>query len=236
MLEWQLQNYCPQVQVTALCRNADEGIHAIQEYKPQLVFLDIEMPRKNGFEVLAHFPEPQFDVIFTTAYDQFAIRAFRFAALDYLLKPIEMERLTAAVQRYEKKHLLNDKLKDQLELLLQQYKKPQSLPRKISFTTQEGVVFIMPETIVHCESVSNYTTLFFTDKTKLIISKTLKEVEELLQPFSFLRVHHSHLINPQQVSRYVKAEGGYIEMKDNSQVPVSRQRKEWVLEVLMKKQ
>ena len=234
MLEWQLQSYCPQVQILELCRNADEGIDAIKKHAPQLVFLDIEMPRKNGFEVILHFPEPPFDVIFTTAYDQFAIKAFKFAALDYLLKPIDADDLTAAVQRYEKKqrHL---QFKEQLEILLQQYKQPQLAPGKIPFATQEGIVFVKPETIVRCESSSNYTTLFFADKSKLIISKTLKEVEDLLQPYGFFRVHHSHLINLQQVSRYVKAEGGYIEMSDGAQVPVSRQRKDYVLEVLMKK-
>lgn len=234
MLEWQLQNYCPQVQITALCRNADEGVTAIQEQTPQLVFLDIEMPRKNGFDVLLHFPEPQFDVIFTTAYDQFAIKAFRFAALDYLLKPIDAQDLIAAVQRYEKKQL-HLQFKDQLDLLLQQYKQPHLAPGKLPFATQEGIVFIKPETIIRCESLSNYTTLYFIDSPKLVISKTLKEIEDLLQPYGFFRVHHSHLINLKQVSRYVKADGGYIEMSDRSQVPVSRQRKDFVLDVLTKK-
>lgn len=235
MLEWQLQNYCRQVQIMELCKNADEGIAAIEKHLPQLVFLDIEMPRKNGFEVLLHFPEPQFDVIFTTAYDQFAIKAFRFAALDYLLKPIEAQELVAAVHRYEKKHQSVHDFKDQLQLLLQQYRQPHWLSDRLPFATQEGIVFIKPETIVRCESFSNYTTLFFTDRPKLIISKTLKDVEDVLKPYDFLRVHHSHLINLQQVTRYVKADGGHIEMMDAAQIPVSRHRKEFVLEALMKK-
>ncbi|MDQ4140452.1 MAG: LytTR family DNA-binding domain-containing protein [Bacteroidota bacterium] len=234
MLEWQLQTYCPQVHIIELCNNADHGINAIQKHAPQLVFLDIEMPHKNGFEVILHFPEPGFDVIFTTAYDQFALKAFKFAALDYLLKPIEAEELITAVQRYEKKqHRLG--FKEQLEILLQQYKQPQQIPAKLPFTTLEGIVFVKPESIVHCESFRNYTTLFFNDKSKLTISKTLKEVEELLLPYSFFRVHQSHLINLQQVSRYVKAEGGYIEMSNQAQIPISRQRKDLVLETLMKK-
>ncbi|MBB1284427.1 response regulator transcription factor [Flavisolibacter sp. BT320] len=231
MLEWQLQNYCPQVQVGALCGSADEGITAIRQHVPQLVFLDIEMPHKNGFEVIYTFPEPTFDVIFTTAYDQFAIKAFKFAALDYLLKPIDADELVAAVQRYEKKQR-HHQLKDQLDILLQQYKQPQLAPGRIPFATQEGLVFIRPETIVRCEASSNYTTLHFSDKTKMVVSKTLKDVEDLLNPYGFFRVHHSHLINLQQVSRYVKADGGFIEMADGSQVPVSRQRKDFVLDVL----
>jgi two-component system, LytTR family, response regulator len=234
MLEWQLQTYCPQVQITALCHTADDGIAAIQKNAPNLIFLDIEMPRKNGFEVILHFPEPPFEVIFTTAYDQFALKAFKYAALDYLLKPIDAEELIAAVQRYEKKQH-HPEFKEQLEILLQQYQQPQLAPGKLSFATQEGIVFVKPESIVHCESFRNYTTLFFTDKSKLTNSKTLKEVEDLLQPYGFFRVHQSHLINLQQVSRYVKAEGGYIEMSNGFQVPISRQRKELVLAVLMKK-
>jgi two-component system LytT family response regulator len=234
ILEWQLQNSCPQVKIVELCKTADDGIAAIQKHTPELVFLDIEMPRKNGFEVLLAFPEPHFDVIFTTAYDQFAIKAFKFAALDYLLKPIEAEDLVAALQRYGKKqrHL---QFKEQLEILLQQYKQPQLAPCKLSFATHEGIVFVKPEAIVRCESSSNYTMLFLSDKAKLVISKTLKEVEDLLHTYGFFRVHHSHLINLQQVNRYVKNEGGYIEMSDSAHVPVSRQRKELVLEVLMRK-
>jgi two-component system LytT family response regulator len=234
MLEWQLQTYCPQVQIVELCNNADEGIAAIQKHHPQLVFLDIEMPKKNGFEVILAFPEPKFDVIFTTAYDQFAIKAFKFSAFDYLLKPIDADDLLTAIQRYEKKQHHHE-LKDQLEILLQQYKQPQAVPRKIPFSTLEGIVFVKPETIVHCESSSNYTTLFFTDKTKLIISKTLKEVEDMLEKYDFFRVHNSHLINIEQIDRYVKGDGGFVLMSDGSQIPIARLRKDVFMEMLMKK-
>src|SRR5689334_21406692 len=121
VLEWQLRNYCPAVQVAAICASADEGIAAIIIYHPQLVFLDIEMSHKNGFEVLQAFPEPAFDVIFTTAYNQFALKAFRFAALDYLLKPIDAEDLVASVQRYQKK-INHNAIQQQLDLLVQQFK------------------------------------------------------------------------------------------------------------------
>jgi two-component system LytT family response regulator len=235
MLEWQLKTYCPQVQVAALCRSADEGIAAIQHYHPQLIFLDIEMPRKNGFEVLQQFPEPAFDVIFTTAYNQFAIKAFRFAALDYLLKPIDADDLVAAVERFDKKQHTTG-LKEQLDFLLQQYRQPSVVPGKVPLSTQEGILFVKPETIVYCESSSNYTTLFFADKTKLVISKTLKEVEELLQPFGFFRVHNSYLVSLQQVRRYSKGDGGFIEMSNGQEIPVSRQRKEALLQMLLKKQ
>ena len=231
MLEWQLHTYCPQVEVAAICINADKGIAAIRQYKPQLVFLDIEMPKKNGFEVVQSFPQPLFAVIFTTAYIQFALKAFRFAALDYLLKPIDADDLVVAVKRYERK-MLHGSLKEQLDILMQQYNQPNVLPDKISLATQQAIHFISPAIIVYCESDSNYTTLHFTDKSKMVVSKTLKEVEEMLVHYHFFRIHHSFIINLKQVNRYVKTEGGSIEMTDGAQLPISRQRKEELMKVL----
>jgi two-component system LytT family response regulator len=234
LLEWQLQTYCPQVVPVALCTSADDGITAIKQYTPQLVFLDIEMPRKNGFEVLVAFPEPSFEVIFTTAYDQFAVKAFKFAALDYLLKPIDADDLQAAVERFEKLYRQRD-FNQQLNILLKHYQLPQSLPGKIPLATQEGIFFADPKQIVHCDAASNYTIIHFEDKTKLVVSKTLKEMEDLLVPFGFIRVHHSHLINLKAVIRYLKSDGGYIEMSNAAQIPVSRSRREAIVELLMKK-
>jgi two-component system, LytTR family, response regulator len=231
MLEWQLHTYCPQVTIAATCTNAIDGISGIQNHRPQLVFLDIEMPKKNGFELIQSFAEPFFDVIFTTAYNQFALKAFRFAAFDYLLKPIDAEDLTASVLRYQKKTVQSD-LKRQIEILMQQYIKPDTLPDKVSFSTQQSIHFIVPDNIVYCESNSNYTTLHFTDKTKMIVSKTLKEVEDVLVHYHFYRVHHSFIINLRHISRYVKNDGGSIEMFGGAQVPVSRQRKQEILQVI----
>ncbi|HEX6849469.1 MAG TPA: LytTR family DNA-binding domain-containing protein [Chitinophagaceae bacterium] len=234
MLEWQIQTYCPQITPLALCTSADEGIAAIRQFSPDLVFLDIEMPKKNGFEVLLAFPEPCFEVIFTTAYDQFALKAFKFAALDYLLKPVDADDLQAAVERFEKLYRHRD-FNQQLNILLQQYQLPQSLPGKIPLATQEGIFFADPQHIVHCEAASNYSIIHFDDKTKLVVSKTLKEMEDLLVPFGFVRVHHSHLINLKYVIRYVKSEGGYIEMINAAQIPISRSRREGIIALLMKK-
>lgn len=231
VLEWQLRNYCPAIHIAAICATADEGIAAIKMHEPQLLFLDIEMPHKNGFEVLQAFPQPSFDVIFTTAYNQFALKAFKFAALDYLLKPIDAEDLVAAVQRYEKK-TAHHHLQQQLDILVQQFKQPKALPRKLSFATSDAIYFINPATIIYCESNSNYTTLYFTDKSKLVVTKTLKEVEELLAGYNFCRVHHSYIINLAEVKRYVKQDGGSIEMTDGAQLPISRQRKDEVMQVL----
>jgi two-component system LytT family response regulator len=231
MLEWQLHTYCPQIEIAAICINADKGISAIEEHRPQLVFLDIEMPKKNGFEVVQSFPNPLFDIIFTTAYNQFALKAFRFAALDYLLKPIDADDLVAAVARFEKKMSYHN-FKEQLNILVQQYNKPDLLPEKISFATHEAIHFINPLGIVYCESSSNYTIIYFADKGKLVVSKTLKEVEEMLIPYHFFRIHHSYIINLRQVNRYVKADGGSIEMTGGIQLTVSRQRKEELMQAL----
>src|SRR6266496_692886 len=219
MPEWQLQNYCPQVTVAAICSSADDGIAAIQHHKPQLVFLDIEMPKKNGFELVQAFANPSFDVIFTTAYNQFALKAFRFAALDYLLKPIDADDLVAAVHRYEKKMLYGN-FKQQLDILMQQYNQPNTLPEKISFSTQQAIHFISPAIILYGESDSNYTTLHFIDKSKMVVSKTLKEVEEMLVHYNFYRIHHSYIINLKQVNRYMKIDGGFIEMTNGAQLPI----------------
>ena len=232
MLEWQLQNYCPQVAIAGICSNAEDGIAAIHTYNPQLVFLDIEMPKKNGFELIQSFSNPRFDVIFTTAYNQFALKAFRFAAIDYLLKPIDADDLIAAVQRFEKRMLYSN-FKEQFEILMQQYAQPNTLPEKISFSTQQAIHFINPAIILYGESHSNYTTLYFIDNSKMVVSKTLKEVEEMLVNYNFYRIHHSYVINLKQVNRYVKIDGGFIEMTDGKQLPISRQKKEEVMKILV---
>ena len=230
MLEWQLQTYCPQVEIAAICNTADKGIEAIRQHTPDIVFLDIEMPKKNGFEVLEAFKDPSFDVIFTTAYNQFAIKAFRFAALDYLLKPIDAEDLVNALKRYERKN--KSSFKEQLNLFMQHYQKPDTLPEKISFSTQQAVHFVRPESILYCESDGNYTTLYFSDLPKLVVSKTLRELEEVLISYHFLRIHNSYVINLKQVSRYIKTDGGSIEMINGAQLPISRQRKDEVMQQL----
>lgn len=227
MLEWQLKQYCPQVQIASLCHSADEGIEAIKKHSPDLVFLDIEMPGKNGFEVIRHFPDPSFDIIFATAYNQFALQAFKAAALDYLLKPVDAEDLKKAIDRFEKKQL-HKNLRSQLEQLLKEYKPAKAPVNKIALPTSDGIVFADPAEITRAEASSNYAIIHFTNKTKLVMAKTLKEVEELLHQHHFIRIHQSHLVNIEQIARYTKADGGMIYMKDDTCLPVSRQRKDEV--------
>ena len=221
---------CQQVHVIAICYSGEEGIRKISELKPQLVFLDIEMPHMNGFQMLEQLPKIDFEIVFTTSYDQYAITAFKFSALDYLLKPVDREELEKAVQRVAKK--INPPVSQQLEILLQKINQPAITVQRIALPTMQGLEFVPVESILHCSSNNNYTEFFLADKKKLLVSRTLKEVEDMLADHSFLRVHNSYIVNLNAVTRYVKGEGGYLVMTDGSTIDVSRSRKEMLMQKL----
>ncbi len=225
-----LKEYCPDVQVLAQCDNGEDGVAAIKKLNPDLVFLDIEMPRMNGFEMLEQFPEISFAVIFTTGYDQYAIKAFKFSALDYLLKPIDHEELKKATQKVSKQS--PHPLTQQLEILLQRLNHQPSAINKIALPTMEGLQMIPVDSIISCASDRNYTTVLLKGNKKIIVSKMLKDIEEMLDEYSFLRVHHSYIVNLNEINKYVRGEGGYLIMSDNSSVDVSRSRKEILLQKL----
>lgn len=222
-----LNRYCPQVKVVGICYSGREALQEIREQKPQLLFLDIEMPQMNGFELLQKIPDPGFDLIFTTSYDQYAIKAIRFSALDYLLKPIDRDELQAAVHKVVERN--HPPLTQQLELLLHKMHLPASQINKVALPTMEGLQMLTVDTIISCESDSNYTIVFLKDKQKIVVSRTLKDIEEILEDHPFLRIHHSHLVNINEINKYVKGEGGYVVMSDGSKVDVSRSKKESVL-------
>ena len=226
-LSWQLQRYCPQVELIAACDAAQDAIETIRKQPVDLVFLDIEMPHMNGFEMLEALQPIQFEIIFTTAYDMFAVKAFKFSAVDYLLKPIDKDELVQSLQKYQTR---GAQLRpEQLNILFQSlYQKSGSIQR-VALPTMEGLEFIEADDIIHCQSESNYTHIYLTNGSKLLISKTLKETEELMKDFNFLRVHHSHLINLNHVQKYVKGDGGYVIMSNDDAVNVSRSRKELLL-------
>jgi len=225
-----LKEYCPEVEVIEQCDNGEAGVEAIKKLKPDLVFLDIEMPRMNGFEMLEQLSEISFAVIFTTGYDQYAIKAFRFSALDYLLKPIDHEELSKAVLKVSRQVLYP--LAQQIEILLQKIHHQPSPINKIALPTVEGLQMIPVDSIISCASDRNYTSLLLKNKQKIIISKILKDIEEMLEEYSFLRVHHSYIVNLNEITRYIKGEGGYLVMSDGSSVDVSRSRKEILLQKL----
>lgn len=226
-LQAMLQKKCPEVTVLAGVNSVEEARRVIDELAPDLVFLDVEMPHQNGFELLKQYDRIQFDVIFTTAYEQYALKAIKFNALDYLLKPFSVQDLQEALRKFQERRAgkSTDPAIAPLEVFLQNMKTMQQSNRKIALPTINGLVFMPVQNIVRCESTGNYTKLFFTDRKQLLVSKPLKEFEELLTDVDFFRVHNSHLINLQQMESYIQGEGGFALMSDGTQVEVSRRRK-----------
>ncbi len=225
-----LGEYCNSVEIVALCSSAVEGRKAISELQPDLVFLDIEMPGGNGFSMLESLGQINFEVIFVTAFDHYGIKAVKFCALDYLLKPIDLLELTQAVEKVEQR--LAEKSENlRMKTMLSNKKNKLSNP-KIAIPLADKIEFVEVSSIVRCEGNGNYTNFFLKNGERIIASKTLKEFDELLSDYNFLRVHQSHLINLNEVKSYIKTEGGYIKMKDGSTVSIARLRREMVLEKL----
>ena len=229
-LKEKLKQYCPGVEVVAEASNGKEGIAAIEMHHPQIIFLDIEMPVMNGFEMLNNISDKNFHIIFTTAYDQYAIKAIKYAAFDYLLKPIDIEELKTAVLKLDTKETLQTG--KQIELLQQNMQQPKKNLHKLAIPTLEGLFFYDINDVVHLEANSNYTHIHFLNKTKILASKTLKEFEELLPGDIFFRPHHSHLINLNYIKRYIKGDGGQIELQNGTYVDVSRRKKDEFLKVI----
>ena len=226
-----LSDYCPEVEVMERCHSAKKGLEAIEKIKPELVFLDIEMPVMNGFELLEQFKQIPFSVIFTTGYDQYAIKAIRFSALDYLLKPIDPRELVTAVHKVQVQKM--PPTTEQFQMLMEQIQHKESGFTKIAVPTAEGFELIPADSVVRCEADDNYSHLFLTNKNKITVCRTLKEMEEQLENFGyFIRVHHSYLVNLNEVTKYIRGEGGYLVMNDGSTVNVSRSRKDMLLNKL----
>lgn len=225
-----LGEYCNSVEIVAMCSSAVEGRKAISELQPDLVFLDIEMPGGSGFSMLESLEQINFEVIFVTAFDHYGIKAIKFCALDYLLKPIDLLELTQAVDKVEKR--LTEKSDNlRMKTMLNNHKNKLSSP-KIAIPLSDKIEFVEISSILRCEGDGNYTIFFLRGGVKIIASKTLKEFDELLSDYNFLRVHQSHLINLNEVKSYIKTDGGYIRMNDGSSVSISRQRREMVLDIL----
>jgi len=226
-----LKLYCKNVSVVAEADGVQTGIKAIKEHNPDIVFLDIQMPDGSGFKLLESIDKINFSIIFTTAYDQFAIKAIKFSAIDYLLKPIFPDDLMEAVKKAEKS-VVTKKTQQNVEVLLENFKRPETEPPKIVLSTAEKINVVKVKDIIRCESDNYYTNYFFIDGKQLLISKTLKENEELLSDYNFIRPHKSHLINVIYIKSYNKHDGGSIVMTDGSVVPVSRRKREKILEII----
>jgi len=229
-LRLMIEKTIPEIQQVMVCNDSRKAADMIHAYKPGLVFLDIQMPHLNGFEILEKMPNKNFKIIFTTAYNEYAIQAIRFSAFDYLLKPIDIEELQFSVKRFLEN---NEDYKQQYELLkniMHNIQVPSSDEFRLALPTKEGVHFLQPADIIRCEAIGNYTKFFVTGNKTYLISKTLGEYDTLLTPHHFIRTHKSHLVNKKFIS-FVDHDG-FAVLKDNSKVEVSRRRKEEVLSAL----
>jgi two-component system, LytTR family, response regulator len=224
LLALQLRLYCPSVEVIAECSKSEEGLLKINELNPDLVFLDIEMPRMNGFELLEKVNNINFALVFVTAYDKFAVKAFKYSAVDYLLKPIDTKELQEAIKKIENNQRTEPK---QVEHLKQQFKNSHiSQPDKIALPYQNGVTFVAIADIVYCEADDNYTKFVIRDGQSYLVSKTMRDIQEILEEREFLRVHRQFIINLNLIKKYVKGEGNYVIMLNEKNIPIARNQKE----------
>ena len=224
-LRKKLSDHCTGVNIIAECENGEDGIKCIEENNPDIVFLDVEMPRMNGFTMLQQLKNRDFELIFITAYDHYAIKAIKFSALDYLVKPVEVDDLKTAVQKAAQKRTLASG-NDRLELLVQNLLNEKKEHHRIAIPSLQGLQFITISDIIYLEAQSNYTTIILNDSYKLTVSKTLKDFEELLPTSVFIRIHHSYIINRNAVEKYIKGEGGQVLMKNGVILDVARRKKD----------
>lgn len=227
LLALQLKMYCPQVQVVAECTSSEAGLIKIQELKPDIVFLDIEMPIMNGFQLLEKIGQINFSLVFVTAYDQFAVKAFRFNALDYLLKPIDGKDLKIAVEK-----AINHKPNaEQIQFVKKQLHVGEKYhPNKIALPYQNGVTFTEIKNILYCEAENNYTRIHVVGGQQYMVSKTLGDIQEVLEERNFLRVHRQFLVNLDHIKKYVRGEGNYLILSNDCNIPVARNKKEKLVE------
>ncbi len=224
-----LDEFCSDVKIAGEADGYKSGVSMIRKLNPDLVFLDIQMPDGTGFRVLEDTKPYHFKVIFTTAYDSFAIKAFKYSAMDYLLKPIDPVELQNSVDKVRKSR--SGLENPGIELLLKSIRDREN-PGKLVLSTFEGMHVVKIPDIIRCQSDDYYTRFYFRNKKELLVSKTLKEYEQILSGHNFIRPHKSHLINIRYIKSYMKMDGGYIILTDGTQIPVSRRKKEMVLEVL----
>lgn len=224
-----IQKYCPGLSVIGQYKHPRQGIDAIWEKRPELVFLDVDMPEINGFGVLDACRELPFQVIFTTAYQEYAVKAFKYSATDYLLKPVDRNDLWEAIQKARQKQSAQQ-LTEQREVLFNYLQRDQPGKEKIALSTAEGLSFVSVADIVFCQADGNYTRIFLEDRQKeLLFVKPLKEIEEMLQGGNFFRTHNSYLANLKKVRQYIKGEGGELKMSNDKLVPVARPKKQELL-------
>jgi two-component system LytT family response regulator len=227
-----IRKFCPGIRITGLAASPEQGIELIDSLKPDLVFLDIAMPRLNGFELLQSLKYRDFDLIFTTAYNAYAIKAFRVNAIDYLLKPIEAEELVGAVEKVRRR-MEDAKKLHSADHIIRNLEDLGMKRSRLALPVEGKIVMLDHEQIIYCESDGNYTRLFLTNGGSIMISRTLKDIDDMLQGPGFIRIHHSYLVNIRHVSQYLRGEGGAVILSNGIHLRVSRNRKKELLAALM---
>jgi two-component system LytT family response regulator len=222
-----LEDFCPGVSVKALCENVSQAMHAISDHHPDVVFLDIHLQRESGFDLLEKLKHIDFEVIFTTAYSEYAIKAFKFSAIDYLLKPVDIEELKGALHKVERRKYHN--METRFQHLVNNLKSGSTENFKLALPTNDGLVFVKVQDILYCEASSNYTEIILNDNRKFIVSRTLKDYEDLLSDHHFYRIHNSYLVNLDEIKKYVRGDGGYVVMNNDKALDVSKRRKDGFL-------
>lgn len=229
-LQHLIEKNCPDIEVIAVETEPQKGIELIEKHKPHVVFLDIEMPGTNGFQVLEKLKHLSFNVIFTTAYDNYAIKAFKYNTVDYLLKPIIVAELVAAVNKLLLK--TKNKIDDTSILMLLEKLQDNQHSKRLIVNSQNETVYVDSKNIARLESDSNYTSIILSDGKKITSTKTLKEYEGILSPDTFFRVHKTVIVNINHIQKYIKVDGGYIVMNDDVKIPVSREKRQDLLAIL----
>lgn len=228
-LKMLINEYCPQVEILALCSNVADAYTNIVKLNPDLVFLDIQMKEETGFDLLKKFDKVNFEVIITTAHSNYAITAIKYSAIDYLLKPIDIAELKESVNRVVEKKSAPDLLQ-RLGNLIENVKVSSVEDYKLAIPSSDGLMFIKATEIIYCEAEGNYTNFFLRNGKKNIVSKTLKEYENILNNHQFFRVHHSYLVNLKEIVKYTRGDGGFVTMSNGVNLDVSKRKKESFLE------
>lgn len=229
LLRRYLEKYCD-LKILEEAETFEQGVNAILEFKPDIVFLDISLGAQNGFDLLKQFPYVDFEVIFVTAFDEFAIQAIRLSAVDYLLKPIDIVELKAAVERAKEK-IVSKRISQNLLLLLENLDRNE-LSKKIAIPDGHSYIYEQISNIIRLRAQGRYTEIFTSAGKKYTVTRNLGEFDKMLAPYKFLRVHHSHLVNSIHISSFEKKDGGFLIMRDNSYVEVSRKNREELVSFL----
>ena len=229
-LQLKIQEFCPEIKIVAQTQRPEDAIVLIQQHKPDVIFLDIEMPRMSGFKMLEQIPEVDFEIVFITAYNHYAINAIRISAFDYLVKPVSIKDLQQTIERLG--HFAAKKSRERAEVLKRNLANPKTQEDQIAVPTNDGLEFIQIKQIIRIESSSNYSKLILQGGQLMLVTRQLKDFEELLEDYRFYRIHHSHLINLSYIAKYIRGDGGQVTMRNGDIIDVSRRKKEVFLKLI----